>query len=49
MAARVREEEKASENRQSKRKAEESDKVEAASGVTVGSSRCFRAALVGPS
>ena len=49
MTARVREEEKASENRQRKREAEEADKVEAASGVTVGSSRRFRAALVGPS
>ena len=39
MAARVREEEKASENRQGKRKAEEADKGEAAPGVTVASLR----------
>ena len=45
MAARVREEEKASENRQSKR---EADKVEVAPGVTVARLKRFRAALIGP-
>ena len=49
MAARVKEEEKASEHRQQrKREAEEADKVEVAPGVTVASLRRFRAALVGP-
>ena len=48
MAAWVREEEKASENRQRKREAEEAHKAEVAPGVTVASLRHFRAALVGP-
>ena len=48
MAAWVQEEEKAPENRQKKREAEEADKVEVAPGVTVGSLRRFRAALIGP-
>ena len=49
MAARVKEEEKASEyRRQRKRKAKEADKVEVAPGVTVESLRRFRAALIGP-
>ena len=48
MAAWVRQEEKASENGQRKREAEEVDKVEVASGVAVGSLRRFRAALIGP-
>ena len=51
MAAWVREEEEASENRQRKRQTEEVEKVddEVAPGVTVGSlmTRC-RVALVGP-
>ena len=47
MAAWVREEENASNQRQ-KREAEESDKVEAAPRVTVASSSCFRTALIGP-
>ena len=42
------EEENASEHRQRKREAEEADKVEVARGVTVGSLRHFRAALIGP-
>ena len=48
MAAWVREEEKASENRQRKREVEEADKVEVAPGVTTSSLRRFRAALIGP-
>ena len=44
-AAWVREEEKASENRQRKT---EADKVDVASGMTVGSLTHFRAALIGP-
>ena len=48
MAAWVRKEGKASENRQRKKEAQEADKVEVAPGVTVGSLRCFRAALIGP-
>ena len=48
MAAWVREEEKASENRQRERGAEEVDKVEVAPGVTVESLRRFRATLIGP-
>ena len=43
----MKEEEKASEHRQRKRKAE-ADKVEVAPGVTVASLRRFRAALIGP-
>ena len=39
MVARAREEENASKNRQRKRKAEETDKVEVAPGVTMGSLR----------
>ena len=42
------EEEKASENRRRKIKAEEADKVEVAPGVTVESLRRFRAALIEP-
>ena len=48
MTARVREDEQASENRQRKREAGEAAKVEVAPGVTVGSLRRFRAALIGP-
>ena len=48
MAARVREEEEAPENRQRKREAEGAGKIEVAPGVTVASLRCFRAALIGP-
>ena len=48
MAAWAREEEKASENQQRKREAEEAGKVEVAPGLTVKSLRCFRAALIGP-
>ena len=42
----MKEEEKESENRQMKRKTEKADKVEAAPGVTEGSLRRFRAALI---
>ena len=45
MAAWVKEEDKASNQRQKKREAEEADKIEIAPGVTVASSRRFRAAL----
>ena len=49
MAAWVKEEENASNQRQNKREeAEEADKVEVAPGVTVASLRRFRAALVKP-
>ena len=48
MAAWVREEENASNQRQKKREAEEADKVEVASEVTVASLRRFRTALIGP-
>ena len=49
MAAWVKEEENASDQRQKKREeAEEADKVEVAPGVTVASLRRFRAALIGP-
>ena len=48
MAAWVREEENASNQRQKKREAEEADKVEVAPGVTVASLRRFRTALIGP-
>ena len=48
MAARMKEEEKASEQRQRKREAEEANKVEVAPGGTVASFRRFRAALIGP-
>ena len=48
MAARVKEDEKASGHRQKKREAKEADKVEVAPGVTVASSRRFRATLSGP-
>ena len=48
MAAWVREEENASNQRQMKREAEEADKVEVAPGVTVASLRRFRTALIGP-
>ena len=47
MAAWVREEENASDQRQKKRDAEEADKVEVAPGVTVASLRRFRTALMG--
>ena len=46
MAAWVKEEENASDQRQ-KREAEEAAKVEVAPGVTVASLRRFRAALIG--
>ena len=48
MAAWVREEERASENRHRKREAKEADKAEVATGMTVASLRRFRAALIGP-
>ena len=48
MAAWVKKEENASDQRQKKREAEEADKVEVAPGVTVASLRRFRAALIGP-
>ena len=48
MAAWVKEEENASNQRQKKREAEEADRVEVAPGVTVASLRRFRAALIGP-
>ena len=48
MAAWVGQEEKASENRQRKREAKKTDKLEVAPGMTVESLRCFRAALIGP-
>ena len=48
MAAWVREEENASNQRQKKGDAEEADKVEVAPGVTVASLRRFRTALIGP-
>ena len=48
MAAWVKEEENASNQRQKKREAEEADKAEVAPGVTVAASlRRFRAALIG--
>ena len=46
MSTWVREEEKLSVNRQRKREAEEANKIEVASGVTVGSLRRFRVALI---
>ena len=48
MAAWVREEENASNQRQKKREVEEADKVEVAPRVTVASLRRFRTALIGP-
>ena len=48
MAARAREEEKASEYRQRKREVEVAEKVEVALEVTVASLRRFRATLIGP-
>ena len=48
MAAWVKEEENASNQRQKKKEAEEADKVEVAPGVTLASLRRFRAALIGP-
>ena len=48
MAAWVREEENASNQRQKKREAEEAGKVEVAPGVTVASLRRSRTALIGP-
>ena len=47
MAAWVRDEENASNQRQKKREAEEADKVEVAPRVTVTSVRRFRTALIG--
>ena len=44
----MKEEEKASEDRQRKREAEEADKVDVAPGVTVASLRRFGIALIGP-
>ena len=44
----VKEEKKASENRQRKREAEEADKVGVAHGLTVGSLRHFRVTLIEP-
>ena len=48
MVAWVREEENTSKNGQKKREAEEADNVEVAPGVSVGSLRRFRTALIGP-
>ena len=48
IAAWVREEDNASNQRQKKREAEEADKVDVAPGVTVASLRRFRTALIGP-
>ena len=48
MTAWVREEKKMPENRQRRRAGEKEGKVEVAPGVTVGSLRRFRAALIGP-
>ena len=48
MAASVKEEENASNQRQKKREAEEADKVEVTPGVTGASLRRFRATLIGP-
>ena len=48
MTAWLREEEHAPNNRQRKREADEADKVEVVSGVTVASLIHFRAALKGP-
>ena len=48
MAAWVKKEENASKQRQKKKEAEEADKVEVATGVTVASLRRFRAALIRP-
>ena len=47
MAAWVKKEGNASNQRQKKREAEEADKVEVAPGVTAASLRRFRAALIG--
>ena len=47
MAAGVKEEGNASEHRQRKREAEETDKIEVAPGVVVASLRRFRAAMIG--
>ena len=47
MAAWVKEEENASNQRQKKREVEEADKVEVAPGVTVASLGRFRAPLIG--
>ena len=47
-AAWVREEEKASENRERKKEAEKADKVKVAPGVTAGNLRRSRAVLIGP-
>ena len=48
MTAWVGEEERAPKNQQRKREAEEAHKVEFSLGVTVGSLRSLRAALIGP-
>ena len=48
MAAWVREEENASNQRQKKKEAEGADKVEVAPGVTLASLKRFRTALIGP-
>ena len=48
MAAWMREEENASNQREKKREAEEADKDEVAPGVIVASLRHFRTALIGP-
>ena len=48
MVAWVKEEENAYKHRQRQREAEHADKVEVTPGVTVASSRHFRAALIGP-
>ena len=48
MAAWVREEERASENRQRKREAEEADKVEVVPVVNLANLRRFSAALIRP-
>ena len=48
MAAWVKEEQNASDQRQKKREAEEADKVKVAPGVTVASLRRFRSALIEP-
>ena len=48
MAAWLKEEENASNQRQKKREAEEAGEVKVVPGVTVASLRRFRAALIGP-
>ena len=46
MAAWLKEEEKASEHRKRNKEAEEADKVEVATGVTVANLKRFKAALI---